>query len=242
MAFSTAYSSYSADPYYTGTRSRRPSLSYMSTPASFRAGVPLSTSSYYETPAHAYPYSSYATSLSSHHLPYSYDDLSYRDGYYRRGSYPGVHPMMGRPRRASSVSYSSVPGYMDGYSTYGGVGGGIIKFKRKGAFRSGITIGEAQADVLLSGQDSYTLADLNVDHRGKIFVHVRWPGYAPLNYEIPVDSYSGLVDLNSLARRVGRAVSHYFQANVIPVAWDRVELLYLEEMSYGTWHLKMNAH
>lgn len=42
-------------------------------------------------------------------------------------------------------------------------------------------------------------------------VCVQWPGYAPLNYEIPVDGYGGYADLQSLARRVGRAVSHYLQ-------------------------------
>lgn len=122
----------------------------------------------------------------------------------------------------------------------GGMGGmGIVKFKRKDSFRSGITLGEAQANILLSGQDSYTLEHLNVDHRGKIFVNVRWHGYSPLNYEIPVDSYSGLVDLSSLVRRVARAVAHYLQSNAIPVPWDRVEIQYLEEVSFGAWHLKM---
>jgi len=50
---------------------------------------------------------------------------------------------------------------------------GKVKFKRKGSFRSGITLGEAQSNIMLSGQDSYTLEHLNVDHRGKIFVNVR---------------------------------------------------------------------
>ena len=64
---------------------------------------------------------------------------------------------------------------MDGYSpNFRGVGGmGKVKFKRKGSFRSGITLGEAQSNIMLSGQDSYTLEHLNVDHRGKIFVNVR---------------------------------------------------------------------
>jgi len=41
--------------------------------------------------------------------------------------------------------------------------------------------------------------------------YLQWDGYTPLNYEIPVESYSGLVDLSSLARRVARAVAHYLQ-------------------------------
>ncbi|KAI6033961.1 hypothetical protein PISMIDRAFT_681017 [Pisolithus microcarpus 441] len=241
MAFSTAYSSYSADPYYTGSRSRRPSLGYLSTPASFRSGgVPLTSSSYYDPLPQTYPYPSYGGNLSNPYLPRSYDDLSYRDSHYRT---PSVHPIsIHRPRRGSSVSYSSVPSFGGGFSPYSRGGGGIVKFKRKGAFRSGITLGEAQANILLSGQDSYTLEDLSVDYRGKIFVHVRWPGYSPLTYEIPVDSYSGLVDLHSLVRRVGRAVSHYMQSNAIPMSWNHVEIQYMEEMSPGSWHLKMNVH
>ena len=61
---------------------------------------------------------------------------------------------------------------MGGYSPYSR-GMGIVKFKRQGSFRSGITLGEAQSNIMLSGQDSYTLEHLNVDHRGKIFVNVR---------------------------------------------------------------------
>ncbi|KAH7888064.1 hypothetical protein F5I97DRAFT_1806184 [Phlebopus sp. FC_14] len=114
-----------------------------------------------------------------------------------------------RRRRSSSVSYHpSSSGYLDGFRRGGP---SMIKFKRKGAFTSGVTIGEAQANVRLSGWDSYTLHDLNVDNRGKIYVNIRWPGYPPLNYEIPVDGYSGYVDLQSLVRRVGRAVTHYLQ-------------------------------
>ena len=61
---------------------------------------------------------------------------------------------------------------MDGYLPYsrGEMGGmGIVKFKCKGSFLSGVSLGEAQSDILLPGQDdSYTLEHLNVDHRGKI--------------------------------------------------------------------------
>jgi hypothetical protein len=116
-----------------------------------------------------------------------------------------------------------------------------VRFKRKGAFRSGISLGEAQANVRLAGHDSYTFNDLGVDHRGKIYVKVSWPGYSPLNYEIPVDGYGGLIDLQSLTRRIGRAVSHYLQANIIPIPWDRIELSHMEEVSMGTWHLKMTT-
>lgn len=42
-------------------------------------------------------------------------------------------------------------------------------------------------------------------------VHPQLHGYSPVNYEVPVDSYNNLVDLNSLARRIGRAAGHYLQ-------------------------------
>ncbi|KAF9224325.1 hypothetical protein BS17DRAFT_779640 [Gyrodon lividus] len=239
-----AYPTY--DPYYTGTRSRRPSLSYTSTPASFLShGVPLSAS-YHEPMMQTYsqpPYSMYASTagtLSSRHLPASYDDIGIHD-YHRgeRAYTPLVHPIpASRRRRSSSLSYSSAPAYIDTF--HRGVAP-VVKFKRKGAFRSGITLGEAQANVRLSGWDSYSFRDLNVDIRGKIYVNIRWPGYSPLNYEIPVDGYSGYVDIQSLARRVGRAVAHYLQANVIPIPWDRIEIQQLEEISTGTWHLKMST-
>ncbi|KIJ70425.1 hypothetical protein HYDPIDRAFT_105142 [Hydnomerulius pinastri MD-312] len=251
-----SYSAY--DPYYSGTRSRRPSLSYTSTPASFHShGVPLSSSYHepamqqgYSQPSYSM-YASTAGNLSAHHLPAtSYDDIGVHDPYYRgerRGSFGGsvgaypplVQPMAApRRRRSSSVSYSSAPGFVDSFRRGSAP---IVKFKRKGAFRSGITLGEAQANVRLSGWDSYSFRDLNVDGRGKIYVNIRWPGYSPLNYEIPVDGYNSYVDLQSLARRVGRAVAHYLQANVIPIPWDRIELQYMEEMAMGTWHLKMST-
>jgi hypothetical protein len=199
--------------------------------------------------AHTYSqpaYSMYAGSAMGSPMT-SYDDMALHDPYYmeRRASInaypPLVQPMR---RRASSISYTTSP-----YTTSPGyVGdplrrgfGRILKFKRKGAFRAGITIGEAQANVRLSDADMFTIQDLGVDLRSKIYVNLRWPGYAPLNYEIPVDGYGGYADLQSLARRVGRAVSHYLQANVIPIRWDRIEMQHLEELSIGMWHLKMSA-
>jgi hypothetical protein len=108
----------------------------------------------------------------------AYDDLALHDPYYleRRpslGTYsPLVHPMaLTRPRR-SSLSYTSPSGYV--VDPLRGRGfGRVLKFKRKGAFRAGITIGEAQANVRLSDSDSFTLQDLGVDMRGKIYVNLR---------------------------------------------------------------------
>ena len=49
----------------------------------------------------------------------------------------------------------------------------VIKFKRKGGFRSGITLGEAMADAHLSSNDQYSLYDLNADGRGRIILKIR---------------------------------------------------------------------
>ena len=51
--------------------------------------------------------------------------------------------------------------------------GTVIKFKRKGGFRSGITLGEAMSDAHLSSNNFYTLYDLNADGRGRIILKVR---------------------------------------------------------------------
>lgn len=107
----------------------------------------------------------------------AYDDLALHDAYYptRRRSLSGYPPMVQpmvipRRRRSSTVSYNSSPVFVDplrrGF-------GRVLKFKRKGAFSAGITIGEAQANVRLSGSDTYTLQDLGVDARGKIYVNLR---------------------------------------------------------------------
>ncbi|KAH7931374.1 hypothetical protein BV22DRAFT_1053341 [Leucogyrophana mollusca] len=243
MTSTMAYPAY--DSY---SRPRRPSMGYPGTPAASFQRV-----NSYHDPMMTYPqpnysiYSAPSASLSQHHIP-AYDDMGIgrHDSYYQGDHYlsngvypPVVQPMsLPRRRRSSSVSYSSRPAFSGNF-----LGGpSIVKFKRKGAFRSGVTLSEAQANVRLSGYDSYTYHDLNVDARGKIYLRIRWPGYSPLNYEIPIDGYDGRVDLQALARRVGRAVAHYLQANVVPIPWDRIELQQLEEVEMGTWSLKMTTH
>ena len=49
----------------------------------------------------------------------------------------------------------------------------VIKFKRKGGFRSGITLGEAMSDAHLSQNHEYSLYDLNADGRGRIILKIR---------------------------------------------------------------------
>ena len=52
-------------------------------------------------------------------------------------------------------------------------GSTVIKFKRKGGFRSGITLGEAMSDAHLSQNEEYSLYDLNADGRGRIILKIR---------------------------------------------------------------------
>lgn len=178
---------------------------------------------------------------SMNYLPGSYDDMDYYNGLGTPGLYPPlVQPMGMGPRRSSLVSYQAMqPSFADPFRRNSPPS---IKFKRKGAFRAGISLGEAQANVRLAGYDSYTFNDLGVDHRGKVYVKITWPGYSALNYEIPVDGYGGLVDLQSLTRRIGRAAAHYFQANIISIPWDRIELSQMDQVNMGTWLLKMTTN
>ncbi|THH33631.1 hypothetical protein EUX98_g490 [Antrodiella citrinella] len=169
--------------------------------------------------------SAYSTGRQLSHYGGGYDD----DGYYPDRP---VTPGYATPRRRtySSMSHRSRPA--DGYHRYSNT---LIKFRRKGGFRSGITLGEAMANVRLSGNDSYTYNDLAVDHRGRMILKIRWTGYTSMTYEIPVDGYEGRVQLQTVARRIARAVVHFLQANMIPISWDRVLLYHLEEQSPGVW-------
>ncbi|KZT26883.1 hypothetical protein NEOLEDRAFT_1155272 [Neolentinus lepideus HHB14362 ss-1] len=117
----------------------------------------------------------------------------------------------------------------------------IVKFKRKGAFRAGVSLGECLRNVRLSGNDSYTLYDLNVDARQRIYMKVSWSGYSTMTYEIPMQGYGGHVDLQALARRVARACVHYLQSQAMPLQYDRVVLHQLEEVSVGVWQPIMTA-
>ncbi|KAI0347496.1 hypothetical protein BDW22DRAFT_533546 [Trametopsis cervina] len=162
-----------------------------------------------------------------------YDEYDGHDAYYddTAGSVAPWTPGLSRRRRHSSVSARSLGrgASMRMSSTV------AVKFRRKGGFRSGITLGEAMASVRLSGNDSYTFHDLNVDSRGRIILKIRWPGYTSMTYEIPVDGYEGRVQLTTLARRIARACVHFLQANMVPISWDRVILYQLEETSIGVW-------
>ena len=96
--------------------------------------------------------------------------MNLRNGYYPGETYASsgyatpYAPHLSR--RRSSMSRR-------GYERYRGLGTSLIKFKRKGGFRSGITLGEAMSSVMLSGNDSYSHYDFNSDHRGKIVLKIR---------------------------------------------------------------------
>ena len=135
-----------------------------------------------------------------------------------------------RRRRRSSVSFVTRPPLVDQYHLSGSH---QIKFKRKGAFGAGITLAEAQSHIRLSNNDHYTMRDLNADGRDSVLLTVRvcisplypyphwlinlnqWTGYAPMSYEIPLDSYHGRLSLQTLARRVARACVHYLQVCLV---------------------------
>ncbi|EKM59447.1 uncharacterized protein PHACADRAFT_249944 [Phanerochaete carnosa HHB-10118-sp] len=166
---------------------------------------------------------------------YAYSDAyDGRDAYYDEGaagySTPWT-PGLSRRRRHSSVSARQRPS-LDSFRRPNGT---LVKFRRKGGFRSGVSLGEAMANVRMSGNDDYTFHDLNVDPRGRVVLKIRWSGYTSMTYEIPVDGYEGRVQLQTLARRIARACVHFLQANMIPISWDRVILYHLEEISIGVW-------
>ncbi|KAJ7873336.1 hypothetical protein B0H14DRAFT_145417 [Mycena olivaceomarginata] len=175
----------------------------------------------------------------------SYDDLSLHEPYYADDmqlpvARNALAPIINYPntprrhRRHSTVSYSALPPVVDG--GYRPPHSMNIKFKRKGSLLAGISLGDAQSTrTRLSGNDAYTLQDLHADYRRRIHLRVRWAGYAPLTYEIPLDVYDGRVSMQSLSRRVARACIHYLQMNMVPIMYSRVELHHLEELSYGTW-------
>ncbi|KAH9938484.1 uncharacterized protein B0H18DRAFT_1081130 [Fomitopsis serialis] len=145
---------------------------------------------------------------------YAYDDMNIRNSYfpetYASSGYATPYaPNLSR-RRSSMHSRSRSRSRM-GHDGYRGLGSTLIKFKRKGGFRSGVTLGEAMSNAMLSGNDSYSHYDFNADHRGKIILKIRWTGYTSMTYELPVDNYDGRVELQTLARRVARACVHFIQ-------------------------------
>ena len=100
----------------------------------------------------------------------AYDDLDIRDPYY--ADYRRSAPY-GMQRRASRMSRS-----LSRMSRHAGMGydamrSTVVKFKRKGGFRSGITLGEAMSDAHLSQNHEYSLYDLNADARGRIILKIR---------------------------------------------------------------------
>ncbi|KAH9049265.1 hypothetical protein EDB83DRAFT_2226844, partial [Lactarius deliciosus] len=85
-----------------------------------------------------------------------------------------------------------------------------VKFRLKGGYRQGISLSEATDSARLSRSVSYSLHDLAPDARGRITLKVRWAGFRSLTYEIPVSAeYDGYVNLQSLARRIARAIVHF---------------------------------
>lgn len=143
-------------------------------------------------------------------------------------------PTYPRHRRHSAVSFVTRPPVVNQYPLSGYH---QIKFKRRGSFSAGITLAEAQAHhIRLSNNHHYTLYDLHAESTGTILLTIRWSGYSPMSYEIPVDSsYDGRVSLQTLARRIARACVHYLRSNMVPIMRNHLELHHIEETSYGVW-------
>lgn len=194
----------------------------------------------YGPPATTIPVSHRLTgpSYDDFHEGYYPDDMHISSGHLPMVPHSGISIGRPRHRRHSTVSFASRPSVMDHYRRPSSM---HIKFKRKGGFTAGISLGEAQDHVRLSGNDSYRMHDFHADGRNRILLRVRWAGYASMTYEIPLDGYDGHVSLQTLARRVSRACVHYLQANVIPIVWDRVQLHHLEEVAYGVWQPMLSA-
>ncbi|KAI0370168.1 hypothetical protein BV20DRAFT_944448 [Pilatotrama ljubarskyi] len=142
----------------------------------------------------------------------AYDDLDVRDPYYADRAYGAPYVRHRRHSMSRSLSRMGRP-TLDGYRRMSSV---VIKFKRKGGFRSGITLGEAMSDAHLSNNHDYSVYDLNADARGRIILKVKWTGYSPMTYELPVDTYDGRVELQTVARRIARACVHFLQLNFKP--------------------------
>jgi len=118
----------------------------------------------------------------------AFDDIAIRDSYFDdRQLSSGAVPLVNthsrsrpRHRRHSTVSFAARPPAMDTFRRASSI---HVKFKRKGSFAAGITLGEAQSHVRLSGNDSYSIHDFHPDRRGSIFLRIRVRVFGPcLNY------------------------------------------------------------
>jgi len=152
------------------------------------------------------------------------------------------HHFSKRGRRSSSVGPGmGLGGYApDPFRRPGGVN---VKFRLKGGYRQGISLSEATDSARLSRSMNYSMHDLAPDHRGRITLKVRWAGYRSLTYEIPISAeYDGYVNLQSLARRIARAIGHFMTSNHIALPWERVTLHRLEEITPGIWIPVLTTH
>ncbi|CAK5276073.1 unnamed protein product [Mycena citricolor] len=232
---------------FSRSLSRRNSLPYASQggyqtpyhdaqyPAYHDQGYSYSDGCYPEHDVEQFP--SYGHGTSHRLTGPSYENFG--DSYYPEDDHRMIGYSTSRPpsrtRRHSNVSYSALPPAIadGGYHSPSSMN---IKFKRKGALLAGVSLADAQSTrTRLSGNDSYTLQDLHANWSRRIHLRVRWSGYGPLTYEVPLDVYDGRVSMQALARRVARACVHYLQMNMVPVMYSRVELHHLEEVAYGVW-------
>lgn len=125
------------------------------------------------------------------YCPSAYDDLAVRDSYFpderqrrlSQGAHNSIVPrsamisssMMSnhRPRRRSSSVSFDMRATAPPMDTFRRLSGAVVKLKRKGASRSGLSLGDAQNNVRLSGNNSYTFADFNCNVHGRITLKIR---------------------------------------------------------------------
>ncbi|KAI9001302.1 hypothetical protein BD414DRAFT_404170 [Trametes punicea] len=199
-------------------------------PTEFGYQDPIYAGAYGENyPQSAYPVYTPQRTISQYGR--AYDDLDIRDPYYADRHYGTPYMRRRRSSMSRSLSRMGRPA-LDGYRRMSSM---VIKFKRKGGFRSGITLGEAMSDAHLANNYDYTVYDLNADSRGRIILKIKWTGYNPMTYELPVDTYDGRVELQTVARRIARACVHFLQVSMrhhlIAASSDSVAVLVLATYS-----------
>ncbi|VDC06245.1 unnamed protein product [Peniophora sp. CBMAI 1063] len=162
---------------------------------------------------------------------------------------PVVTPPLGMPgsvpmSMVNGMAGPMVSGMMPGMSMSMGTNmrtGSKIKFVARGAGgKSGVLLSEVldrgRHGVEMSKRYRYRYYNLRLSARGLLYVRIRWNGYPPLSYEIPVTVTSGdYVSMSGLARRLGRAVLHYLQSNGTVISSKRILLHRLEEETPGVW-------
>ena len=127
--------------------------------------------------------------------PSAFDDMAVRDSYFpdelqrrlSQGAHNAITPRSAmipsamvsghRPRRRSSSVSFDMRATAPPMDPFRRVSGAVIKLKIKGAGHSGLSLVDAQNNVRLSGNNSYTFADFNCSVHGRITLRIRVSTY-----------------------------------------------------------------